>query len=65
MLQKGLTFNHVLVNNVARLPKKFELKIHKKLKFFANNMHMLLAKSNLHQQHYKVVGKEGSSPTAW
>jgi hypothetical protein len=55
----------VLVNNVARLPKKFELKIHKKLKFFANNMHMLLAKSNLHQQHYKVVGKEGSSPTTW
>jgi hypothetical protein len=26
-------------------------------------MHMLLAKSNLRQQHYKAVGKEGSSPT--
>jgi hypothetical protein len=30
MLQKGPTFNHVLVNNVAMLPKKFELKIRKK-----------------------------------
>jgi hypothetical protein len=29
MLQKGPTFNHVLVNNVARLPKKFEFKIRK------------------------------------
>jgi hypothetical protein len=65
MMQKGPTFNYVLVNNVARLPKKFELKIRKKWKFFANSMHMLLAKSNLRQQHYKVVGKEGPSPTAW
>jgi hypothetical protein len=65
MLQKGPTFNHVLVNNVVSLPKKFELKIRKKWKFFANSMNMLLAKSNLRQQRYKAVGKEGSSPTAW
>jgi hypothetical protein len=55
----------VLLNNVARLPKKLEFKIQKKMKIFANSMHMLLAKSNLRQQHYKAVGKEGPSPTAW
>jgi hypothetical protein len=67
MLQKGPTFNHVLVNNVARLPKSLNLKFEKMKirKFFANSMHMLLAKSNLRQQHCKAVGKEGSSATAW
>jgi hypothetical protein len=51
MLQKGPTFNNVLVNNVARLPKKFEFKIRKKMKI-------------LYQQHAHAVGKEQSSPTA-
>jgi hypothetical protein len=50
MLQKGPTFNHVLVKNVARLPKKFEFKIRKKLKIVC-------------QQHAHVFGKEQSSPT--
>jgi hypothetical protein len=51
MLQKGPTLNHVLVNNVARLPKNFEFKIRKKMKILC-------------QQHVHVVGIEQSSPIA-
>jgi hypothetical protein len=40
----------VLLNNVARLPKKLEFKIQKK-------------DENLCQQHAHAVGKEQSSPT--
>jgi hypothetical protein len=50
MLQKGPTFNHVLVKNVARLPKKFEFKIRKR--------------KILCQQRAHAVGKEQSSPRA-
>jgi hypothetical protein len=48
----------VLVNNVARLQKCLNLKFEKNENSFANSMHMLLAKSNLCQQHYKAVGKK-------
>jgi hypothetical protein len=58
MLQNGPTFNHVLVNNVARLPKKFEFKIRK-------NENSLPTAEIFPNSPYKAVGKEGSSPTAW
>jgi hypothetical protein len=70
MLQKGPTFNHVLVNNVARLLKKFEFKIQKnenslpttctccwQRAIFANSTIRLLVKKALH----RVVG-EGLFP---
>jgi hypothetical protein len=70
MLKKGPTFNHVLVNNVAKLPKKFEFKIRKnenslptactcywQRTIFANSTIRLLGKKALRQQHGSPVGK--------
>jgi hypothetical protein len=70
MLQKGPTFNHVLVNNVARLPKKFEFKIRKnedslptactccwQREIFANSTITLLGKKALRQQRGSPVGE--------
>jgi hypothetical protein len=74
MLQKEPTFNHVLVNNVARLPKRFEFKIRKNENFLptactccwqraiiANSPTRLLGKKALRQQHGSPVG-EGLFP---
>jgi hypothetical protein len=74
MLQKGPTFNHVVVNNVARLPKKFEFKIRKnenslpiactccwQRAIFANSPTRLLGKKALCQQCGSPVG-EGLFP---
>jgi hypothetical protein len=78
MLQKGPTFNHVLVNNVARLKKSLNLKFEKnenslptastccwQRAIFANSTIRLLGKKALRQQRGSPVG-EGllSLPTA-
>jgi hypothetical protein len=68
MLQNGPTFNHVLVINVARLPKKFEFKIPKKMKILCQQPQSsptaptrLLGKKALRQQLGSPVG-EGLLP---
>jgi hypothetical protein len=74
MLQKGSTFNHVVLNNVARIPKKFEFKIRKnenslptactccwQRSIFANSPTRLLGKKALCQQRGSPVG-EGLFP---
>jgi hypothetical protein len=74
MLQKGPTFNHVLVNNVARLKKSLNSKFDKnenslptactccwQRAIIANNTARLLGKKAIRQQHGSPVG-EGLFP---
>jgi hypothetical protein len=74
MLQKGPKFNHVLVNNVARLQKSLNLKFEKnenslptactccwQRAIFANSTIRLLGKKALRQQRGSPIG-EGLLP---
>jgi hypothetical protein len=61
MLQKGSTFNHVVLNNVARIPKKFEFKIRKNENSLPTACTRLLGKKALCQQRGSPVG-EGLFP---